>query len=708
LLNYIPLVRILIPFIIGIIFAIYLPASSDLPQYLFLGVVVSYIILFSIKKINTNYQFRWIFGVLIYGSFILAAYSLTSIKTNQSHSSYQLNDSDNRFIIAEVIEPTEEKANSVKAVVEIIGLKTNEKWKNTNGKSIIYLQKDTLANRLKLGDIISFEPILKDVPAPKNPHEFSFKRYLSYHLIHQQAYLRSNNWKIIHKNNDISIFAYASNIRKMLISKLEEMGVKDKQLNVASALILGYKNEIDAQLKSAYSSAGAMHVLAVSGLHVGIIFLILNQIFQFFNKVKYGNYIKGVLIITLLWAYALLTGLSPSVMRAATMFSFIVAAKTTKSNANFFNTLAASALFLLIINPFLLMEVGFQLSYLAVIGIVVIQPWVYNLFYSKWWLLDKIWELTAVSIAAQIATFPLGLYYFHQFPNYFMLSNLVVIPLAILILYLGIITLIASPIPIIGSLLGKILNMIILGLNEAVIFIDKIPYSLTQNIKFNLLDNYLTYLAIILIILTIHYKNLKYFMAGVACFIIIFSFRLKDNIHQINQKYLTVYNIPGHSAINLIEGNDNVLFSDIKLLNNKSKLMFHVQNNWIQKGVESEKIVTLNKLTDRNQLSTLYITDNKNVFIKRNYLQFFNEKMAILPPDFQLKSITKPLPLDLLIITKNPNFSIQELLQTFKPKEIIIDASNSNYISEKLKSEAKALNIKCWSVLTDGAYTKQL
>lgn len=197
-------------------------------------------------------------------------------------------------------------------------------------------------------------------------------------------------------------------------------------------------------------------------------------------------------------------------------------------------------------------------------------------------------------------------------------------------------------------------------------------------------------------------------MAGVACFIIIFSFRLKDNIHQINQKYLTVYNIPGHSAINLIEGNDNVLFSDIKLLNNKSKLMFHVQNNWIQKGVESEKIVTLNKLTDRNPLSTLYITDNKNVFVKRNYLQFFNEKMAILPPDFQLKSITKPLPLDLLIITKNPKFSIQELLQTFKPKEIIIDASNSNYISEKLKSEAKALNIKCWSVLTDGAYTKQL
>ncbi len=706
--NYIPLVRLLIPFIIGIIFAIYLPASSRLPQYVFLGFVVSYIILFSIKKINTSYKLRWIFGVLIYGSFMLAAYSLTSIKTSQSHSSYQLDDSDNRFIIAELIEPIEEKANSVKAVVEIIGLKTNEEWKTTNGKSIIYLQKDSLANHLKLGDIISFEPVLKDVPAPKNPHEFSFKRYLSYHLIHQQAYLRSDNWKIIHQNNDISIFAYASNIRKMLITKMEEMGVKDKQLSVASALILGYKNEIDAQLKSAYSSAGAMHVLAVSGLHVGIIFLILNQVFQFFNKIKYGNYIKGILIILFLWAYALLTGLSPSVMRAATMFSFIVAAKTTNSNANFFNTLAASALLLLIINPFLLMEVGFQLSYLAVIGIVVIQPWVYSLFYTKWWLLDKIWELTAVSIAAQVATFPLGLYYFHQFPNYFLLSNLVVIPLAILILYLGIITLIVSPIAIVGNFLGKVLNIIILGLNEAVIFIDKIPYSLTQNIKFNLLDNYLTYLAIILIILTIHYKNLKYFIIGLSCLVIMFSFRLKDKIIQVNQKYLTVYNIPGHSAINLIEGSDNVLFSDIKLMDNKSKLMFHVQNNWIQKGVESEKIVTLNKLTDRNQLSILYITDNKNLFVKRNYLQFFDERMAIIPPDFQLKNIEKPLSLDLLIITKNPKFSIQEIIQTFNPKEIILDASNSNYISKKFKTEANALNIKCWSVLIDGAYIKHI
>src|SRR5690606_20870391 len=259
-------------------------------------------------------------------------------------------------------------------------------------------------------DIISFEPILKDVPPPKNPNEFDFKRYLSYHLIHQQAYLKSTNWKLIQKAENSSLIATAHQIRKNLIDKLNELGVKDEQLAVASALILGYKNDIDAQLQSAYSSAGAMHVLAVSGLHVGVIFILLNFIFGFLDKWKWGVYFKGVLIIICLWIYALITGLSPSVMRGATMFSFLVAAKTTKSNHVFFNTMAASALFLLIINPYLLMEVGFQLSYLAVIGIVVIHPYIYHLLYVKHWFLDKIWNITAVSIAAQIATFPLGLY----------------------------------------------------------------------------------------------------------------------------------------------------------------------------------------------------------------------------------------------------------------------------------------------------------
>ena len=203
------------------------------------------------------------------------------------------------------------------------------------------------------------------------------------------------------------------------------------------------------------------------------------------------------------------------------MFSFIVAAKMANRNSNFFNTLAASALVLLIHNPLLIMEVGFQLSYLAVIGIVIIQPWVNNWINLRWWLPRKIWEITAVSIAAQIATFPLGLLYFHQFPNYFMLSNLIVIPLAVAILYLGIITLSLSFIPVVGDYLAIGLKYIIKFLNYSVNFIDSLPYSLSENIRFGVIDTWLIYLFIICTISLIAFRKFKYLLLG-SSFIILF------------------------------------------------------------------------------------------------------------------------------------------------------------------------------------------
>jgi len=464
--NHIPLLRLLIPFIGGIHSITYLEPEITLSLTVFGASFLLLITLLFIKRINTNYNIRWLIGLLIYINITLAGACLTSLKYKDTNTiSKLLTEQNNQLLIGEITEPTQIKERTIKAILKIKGIKNKNRWKEGNGKVIIYLQKDSLSEKLNVGDVISFEPKLKNIPPPKNPQEFDFRKYLSFHLIHQQAFLRSNNWKLIQQATTGGIFKFANDSRAYLIKTLEKKGIKGNELAVASALILGYKDSIDIDLKSAYSSAGAMHVLAVSGLHVGIIFLIFSQLFYFLGKYKYGNIIKGVLLILILWSYALLTGLSPSVMRAATMFSFIVAAKMTKRNSSFFNTLAASALVLLIYNPLLIMEVGFQLSYMAVIGIVIIQPWVNNLFNFKWWLPIKIWEITAVSIAAQIATFPLGLLYFHQFPNYFMLSNLIVIPLAIFILYLGIFTLSFSFIPIVGDYLATGLKYLIQFLN---------------------------------------------------------------------------------------------------------------------------------------------------------------------------------------------------------------------------------------------------
>jgi competence protein ComEC len=708
-LNKTPLLRLLIPFIGGIITTVYLSLNSIYLLYSFLTCFIIFLSLLLLKKLSVNYKFRWLFGVLIYCNFFLAGASLTSLKIETSKTDIQPLKTDNQqFIIAKVIEPPQIKERTVKIILNVKGVKNNKDWNSSSGKVIIYLQKDSLSNHISLGDIISFEPKLEDVPPPKNPNEFDYRNYLSYHLIYQQAFLRSNNWKVIQKANTNNIFKMAEDIRKHLILSLKDKGLNEKELAVASALILGYKDDIDAQLKSAYSSAGAMHVLAVSGLHVGIIFLVFNILLKFLDKIKYGHIIKGILLIIILWCYALLTGLSPSVMRAATMFSFIVVAKVLNRNSNFFNTLAASALTLLIINPMLIMEVGFQLSYLAVIGIVIIQPWVYKWFTPKWWLLDKIWEISAVSIAAQIATFPLGLLYFHQFPNYFLLSNLIVIPMAIVILYLGLLTLSCLQIPFIGDYLVLGLKYSIRFLNWSVIQIDQLPYSLTQNIRFSVSDTWLVYIVIIFIILLIAYRRFNYFFISAFCaiaFLITVSWR---SYADLEQHHLIIYNIPQNTTINFIDGRDNILVSDIKLVQNRSKLLFHVQNNWINKGVNNEKVVPLSHLVKQHQLSNIFKIDNPNLFSKRNYFQFYDYKIAIIDNKVQLNSVNQKLMIDALIISRNTNYSLAEMLEVFTPKEIIIDASNSHYIADKLKEEALKLSVKCYDIAKNGAYIKSI
>jgi competence protein ComEC len=540
------------------------------------------------------------------------------------------------------------------------------------------------------------------VPEPKNPLEFDYKKYLSFHLINQQAFLKTKNWTLLEQPEHQNIYAFADLVRRKMIFTLEQLGLTNNELGVASALILGYKNNIEAQLKSAYSSAGAMHVLAVSGLHVGIIFMIFNALLKFLDKLKYGAYLKGILLLLILWCYALITGLSPSVMRSASMFSFVVIGKAFQRNSNFFNTLSASALLLLLVNPLLIFDVGFQLSYTAVAGIVLMQPWLGGFYSPNSWLGNYIWELITVSIAAQIATFPLGLYYFHQFPNYFLLSNLLVIPFALAILILGLTTLAFSFVPILGIYLGFCLKWLVFALNWTVTFIDQLPFAVTNNIKFTFANVVAVYCIIACIILLIAYRKFKYFLGfGIFSLFLLFSIA-HDKYQLLYQKKFIVYNIPKHTAINFIDGDDNILVSDIMLSNDKVK--FHVQNNWIDKGIKSEKVVNLEQLKKEHLVSNIYKIDNKNLFTKRSYFQYYNYKIGIIDKNFTLFNPTKKITVDALIWTQNCKIPLEKVIQLYDFKLLIIDSSNSTYVNDKLVAACGLLKLECWSVLNEGAF----
>ena len=665
---------------------------------IFFGIIL---VLNSIKKVSSRFSFPFIFGIstniilFVFGLFISINFKPSKEFTNVSDG----------LIVAELAEMPSEKEKSIKAIVDIIYIQKDNAWQETSGKAIIYLQKDSLSRAIEIGDRLLFEPSFNSIENNNNPNEFNYKRYLSFHLISQQAYLKSNNWKKLDSKNESSLVVMSQDIRKKVLSIYSQNGIEGNEYGVLAALTLGYKDKLDEDVKRWYSSSGAMHILAVSGLHVGIIFMILNSIFFFLNRCKTCVILKTIVIILLLWAYAFITGLSPSVLRATIMFSFVAVGMTFKRTTSIYNTLAASAFLLMLINPLIIMEVGFQLSYLAVISIVFFQPKISSWFNFKNIILKKTWSLVSVSIAAQIGTFPLGLYYFHQFPNYFLLTNIVVIPFAGLVIYSTLAFLITSGFPAIAEYTGLAVSYIIKGLNYSVEFIEGLPFSISNDIYISLSQTFLIYFVMIISAVFIINRLAKTFFVFLFSIILLLVSLNFTEFTNSNQQKVFVYNIKGVSAYNFIDGKDNIFISDFKESIEHKNLMFFIKNNWLEKGVENEKIIELKKLSPQYLFSNLLTIDNKNLFIKNKIINYYNNSFAIIDDKYYSNYTTeKKLSIDYIILAQNANISIERISNVFNFKEIIIDSSNSKWKSDNWLAECNDLNIKAFSVIDNGAF----
>jgi competence protein ComEC len=698
-----PLVKILLPFLVGIISAIFIAIPF---AFLEITAILLFFVLlvFTFTKLSAKYSLRIYYGFLLNFLIICCGYQLTITKTeifSQDHFSKKDNA---QLFLAEVSEPLVEKAKSYKAELKIISAASKGKLIPVKGSAVVYFQKDSLVSKLQMHDRILLPTVFKDIDPPKNPGEFNYKRYLSFHQIYQQAYLKSGEWKKAEQSGETSIFLFANQLREKLLSIFEKYKIEGQEFAVASALMVGYKEKIDAEITRAYAGAGAMHVLAVSGLHVGIIYMVINYLLFFLNRNLQGIIIKALITIVILWLYALVTGLSPSVLRASTMFSIIIIGKALGRNSNIYNSLAVSAVALLMINPFLIMEVGFQLSYLAVIGIVYLQPKIYNLLNINNKLLDYVWGLTAVSFSAQLATFPLGLLYFHQFPNYFLLSNLVVIPGAVLIIHLGVLLFIISPFEFIASFVSKIFNAFLYGLNYAVKWIEKLPYSITEGVYVTVFETWVIYAmiaALVSFMVTARRRLVFIFLLAGIIFFSINSYR--SWVNNSSDK-LIVYNIPKHTAINIISGRDNVNIVTLSQEDDKDKIQFHMRNNWIQKGFKNGKILSLN---DAQWESNFTMKNNFTAI--QNFYVFSNKKILHIKGELpELIETSEKLEVDYIIISESPAITLSNILGSIVPKKIIFDSSNSYYRIKKLIEECEIFDIAYHVVAESGAYIMEI
>ncbi len=626
-----------IPFLrstISLAFGVLMGSIFDVQIPLLLAISTTFF--FVLLFINRNYTYRIfnLFGIGIHLLFIFIGFMIFEIYNTKPAFI------ENGNYTATILEKPQEKRNSYKSIIKLSTIINDDTLYQTNEKILVYFEKHNRATELNPGDNIIFSTAPQQIKNYGNPFEFDYKKYLERKKIYRQLYLSKNSWKYAETTSNPTLTILAEQFREKLLEIYRSQKLGKNELEILSALTLGYKRELDPETKRVFSASGAMHILAVSGLHVGIVFWMIALLFGFLRKRKTGRLMFVIFSIVLLWSYAFITGLSPSVMRASTMFTIFVIGENISRKPNSYNSLAASAMFLLLFNPNNLFEVGFQLSYSAVFGILYLQPKLCNLITVNNKFLKFFWTLLTVSIAAQISTFPLTTFYFNQFPIYFWITNLFVIPAIMVLIPLGISLLIVAKIPILSTVISAILQFIIKWCYIILSQIEQFPYSIHETSVHPIQLIFLlgALFSLYLFLKSYHVKFLNLILIFVLI-ISISSFILQNQTNRTTE--IIIYNNPENPTIQLIRGKTNFIISE-KKLKNPSNISNSIKNTNLNLRLNHPTFYTLNNSVKNEFLllkNRILVFEKKTILFNKNISNFeksISADFIVNPEQFNL------------------------------------------------------------------------
>jgi competence protein ComEC len=511
----IPFLRLLIPFSAGILVAYHYQLSNILLQKI---VISSLLILFVFHLIPADRKYRWmpLAGItlqLLLFVFGIGIFNQQDLRKNADWIGFHYNKNDT--IIAIIQEPLIKKRKTWKVLARIVYVKHQGSWMVAKSNILIYIKNDSLASKLDTGDEIKFQEPIQKISNNFNEGAFDYIRYCAFQQIYFQMYL-PNAGNIQYKKSSPSLKYYLYKTRTRILQILKSAIPEKAEQSVAEALLIGYKEDLDRTVVQSYSNTGVVHIIAISGLHLAMIYGLLINILQPIGNQKWHTYIRTILILSVLWGFSFITGGAAAILRSAVGFSFLLISKSLGYKNHTMNTIAASAFFLLLYNPFLLWDIGFQLSYTAVLGIVLFSSNIERWFYFKNKLLQTVWQINSITLSAQVLTLPIILYQFHQFPNLFLFTNFLVVPLSGIILYAELLLLLVSPIPFLLKWVGTLTGFLISQMNGIIERTNRIPFALTRNISINLSETILLYLLIASILIWLLHKNSKGFIAALS------------------------------------------------------------------------------------------------------------------------------------------------------------------------------------------------
>lgn len=687
-----PFLRLLLAVIAGIILQWYLQIHILLISVI-TGTFLVAFILFAFLPLSVKFKLSSLQGLLL--NLLLICFSMILVWKNDcriNNDWYGNYYKDKDWLIVRINEPVIEKTKSFKADGYIESIIRNDSVINGKGKLLLYFSKDSSIQQLQYGDKILINKNLQAIKNSGNPGAFNYERYAAFQQTFHNVFLKEKDWIKLNETKVNWFNQFIFSARDKILSTLEKtVGANTNELGIAEALLIGYTNDLDKDLVQAYSNTGVVHIIAISGMHLGLIYVMLVWIFARTPLIKKSKITQVILILGCLWLFSILTGGSASVLRSAVMFSFITVGKTFFRQSSIYNSLAASAFIMLCYNPYYLWDVGFQLSYFAVVGIIVFQKPIYNLLYVKNKWVDKVWQLVAVSLAAQVLTFPICIYYFHQFPNLFLITNIIAVPLSTIILFAEIALVAFAWVPFVGEYLGKVVTWLVWLMNKIILSVNDIPFAVWDRIPANVFTTWLLYIVVIGVAVWLLNKNKRLLKISLFCLLVFTMAQVYGKWQIANQKKLIVYNVPQHQAIDFIDGNNFQFVGDSALLVDGMLQNFHLKPGRIQ--------MQLNKRVD----------SVKNIFTAQNlFYQFGNKRILLINKPISFEEPQEKIDVDIIIISKSPKLYIPQLVSVFNFNKIIFDASNSLWKIEKWKKDCERLHLQNYSVPQQGAFILDL
>ncbi|MEI3801589.1 MULTISPECIES: ComEC/Rec2 family competence protein [unclassified Chitinophaga] len=678
-----PFLRIVVPLLAGITLQLYIPVYPVL-YIVLICCCMAGISVFRFLPLQWRFAAAWLPGILLF-MLISCCGGLLLYNTDLRHSKgfYNKYTTDTPFYLLRINEPLQEKPRSFKTTAQVVAICRKGEWMPVKGCLLLYTGKDSLTPALHYGDELIARKRPELIKFNGNPGAFNYQQYMVTQQVYQQLYLRNEDFYRLPRNRGHPVRRLLLRARDYCLYNLKKYIGNGPEAGMAEALLIGYRQDLDRDVVQSYSNTGIVHVIAISGMHLALLYGTLLWLLQWLPAHRWLHITKALIILLVLWGFALLTGASASVLRSAVMFTGITIGRfVLHRHSSIYNTLAASATLLLCFNPYLAVDAGFQLSYLAVLSILLFYQPIYRLFQWKYRWADWLWQMVAVSLAAQLITTPVSLFYFYQFPNYFLPANLIAVPLSTVIIYGEVMLLLLAPFGTPAVWLGSALKYMILGMNNCIRWIGELPGALITDIHCSLAQTVLLYVLIAALALWLLVRFRPGLWMGILCIWGLLIAHVSWVVACRSQCSIIVYNVPAYTAIDCIKGN----------------LVQFTGNDSVWQLPVAQQLL--------NTRTNLRVHPGKPASFQQygRFLSFEGKRLLIIDRALPDRAPPEKFQTNYILLTRNPSLDIRRLGDFYTFDTLIFAASNSSRRIEKWKSDCYVLTLRFFSVPDQGAY----